>query len=95
MNAQPGRTSAKGSAITAAPLSAPAEGQAMTGTHTHRATATGKLWGEVDCYILDDGQRVISQRAILDSIRNPGKARGSETGNSTAIWQDCPNVSKT
>lgn len=46
-----------------------------------RAVSFGELWGQVDCYILDDGRRVIAQRGILRSLRNTEKTRGNETGN--------------
>jgi hypothetical protein len=44
------------------------------------AAAAGKLWGAVDCYILDDGQRVIAQRAILRALRNTDASRGHDRG---------------
>ena len=44
------------------------------------AKAGGKLWGKVECFILDDGRRVIGQRAILRSLENPEKTSGAGTG---------------
>lgn len=49
------------------------------------ATASGKLPGNVDCYILEDGQRVIAQRAILRSLRNSGETSGVKDGNFARI----------
>lgn len=55
--------------------------RAQAGMPTARAAGSGRLWGEVDCYILDDGQRVIAQRAILRSLGDPARTRGAEEGN--------------
>lgn len=44
------------------------------------ATRAGKLWDRVDCYILDDGRRVIAQRGILRALRNAEETRGHERG---------------
>lgn len=47
-----------------------------------RAIATGLLWGRVDCCVLEDGRRQITQRGELRALRgNAEKDGGTETGN--------------
>lgn len=46
---------------------------------TPRAVASGLLWGRVDCYVLSDGRRLISQRGELRALRGT-ESHGPEKG---------------
>jgi hypothetical protein len=43
-----------------------------------KATHSGKLLGYAECYVLEDGRRMVSQRGVLAILR--GKGVGNETG---------------
>lgn len=64
---------------------------------TARAISTGVLrFGDVgvDCYNLEDGRRVFSQRGVLRALRNPGKSGGAETGNLDRFLERIPEESR-
>lgn len=45
-----------------------------------RAVASGFLWGRVECNILDDGTRVITERGVLWALRGIEPSSGTEAG---------------
>lgn len=57
-----------------------------------KSLCSGRVFGQVDCYVLADGRRVISQRgAVRGLTQKPGETSGREGGNLAAYVERLPN----